>query len=202
MQKIKSFLKESSIIIVISFIIVAPIRIFIAQPFVVSGASMDQTFHHNNYLIVDQISYRFEEPKRGEVIVFKVPPLGLKIQNQDADKKVFYIKRIIGLPGETVEVNGDKIKIYNDSYPDGVTLEEPYVYIDDTKHSELSNLKKSITLGDTEYFVMGDNRHNSSDSRFWGALPEVNIKGKSLVRLFPFNSIGLYPGEYIKYLNI
>lgn len=198
-SKTKNALKETIYIVVLSFIIVLPIRIFIAQPYVVSGSSMDNTFQNGNYLIINEISYRFEEPQRGEVIVFKTPPKGLEIQGLSTTKTVYYIKRIIGLPGETVEINGDIVKIYNTEYPDGKVLDEPYVYIDKTSSSPFSDIKQKTTLGDNEYFVMGDNRHNSSDSRLWGVLPRKNIIGKTYLRLFPFNEISLDTGEYKAY---
>jgi len=198
-NKTTSFLKETFYIVVLSFIIVLPIRIFIAQPYVVSGSSMDNTFQNGNYLVIDEISYRFTEPKRGEVIVFKTPPKGLEVQGISTTKTVYYIKRIIGLPGETVEIDGDKVKIYNSEYSDGKTLEEPYVNIDSSVSSPFSSMKLTVTLKDGEYFVMGDNRHNSSDSRLWGVLPKKNIVGKTYLRLFPFNEISLNTGEYKQY---
>jgi len=199
LQKGKDFIKETIFIVVLSLAVVLPIRAFIAQPYIVSGASMDDTFHNGNYLIVDEISYRFEEPKRGEVIVFRVPQAGLALQNLPENKTVYYIKRIIGLPGEKIQVRGDSIKIFNDQNPEGIILEEPYVNLENLLNSPLIDLNREITLGDKEYFVMGDNRHNSSDSRIWGALPRENIIGRAFIRLFPFNKIDAKPGEYINY---
>jgi signal peptidase I len=199
MQQYKKFLKETLYIIVISLIIVLPIRIFIAQPYVVSGASMDNTFQSGNYLIINEISYRFNEPKRGEVIVFKVPASGLALQKLPSTKTVYYIKRVIGLPGETIDINGDIITIYNKENPDGKVLTEPYVFINEDVSSPFSDMKLKVTLKDGEYFVMGDNRHNSSDSRLWGILPREDIVGKTLVRLFPFNEMATTPGTYLNY---
>jgi len=199
MQQTKSFIKETAYIIVISLIIVLPIRAFIAQPYVVSGASMDNTYQDGNYLIIDEISYRFQLPKRGEVIVLKAPASALELQKVPITQTVYYIKRIIGLPGETVEINGDEVKIYNKENPDGKVLNEPYVNIDKNVPSQFTEIKEKIILKDNEYFVMGDNRHNSSDSRLWGVLPKANIIGKSYIRLFPFNEIGTNPGDYFNY---
>jgi len=199
MQQIKDFLKEFLEIAILSLIVVLPIRYFIAQPFLVSGASMDNTFHNGNYLIIDEISYRFESPKRGEVIIFKVPPAGLALQHVDQNKTVFYIKRIIGLPGETVEINGDTVKIYESATSSGAILSEPYIHIDKSIQSNFSNIKEKVTLGAGEYFVMGDNRHNSSDSRLWGVLNRDNIRGRVLLRLFPINQISLFTGDYSQY---
>lgn len=164
---------------VIALIIVLPIRMFIAQPFIVSGASMEETFHTGEYLIVDQVDYHFEAPVRGDVIVFRYP----------RDPSKFFIKRVIGLPGDTIAIDGNVVTIKNSEFPEGITLDEPYIKsMEPTTHLEEK-------LGDREYFVMGDNRDQSSDSRIWGVLQQENIIGRALVRLFPVNEIGLFPGR-------
>lgn len=178
--KKESFFKEIIKFALLAAVIVLPIRLFIAQPFVVSGGSMDPTFGNGQYLIVDQISYRFEEPKRGDVIIFKYP----------LDTKKFFIKRIIGLPLETVEMRDGQIFIRNGENKNGLALKEPY--IDDARKSRSGEL--SITLKDDEYFVMGDNRNESSDSRIWGPLKRRLIVGRPFVRLFPVGKISLLPG--------
>jgi signal peptidase I len=160
-------------------IIILPIRFFIAQPFVVSGASMDETFHNGQYLIVDQVSYYFETPQRGDVIVFKYPN----------DPSKHFIKRIVGLPGEIIEIENNQVTIYNQEHQDGAVLSEPYITA-----METDNLRTSLKTG--EYFVMGDNRNHSSDSRSWGVLPEDMITGRAFLRLFPPSSMSLFPGEY------
>jgi len=201
MKPIKIFIQEVVSVVALSLAIVIPIRVFIAQPFMVSGESMYKTFDNGNYLIVDELSYRFDKPQRGDVIVFKVPPKGLELSNYKTDKTVYFIKRIIGLPGETIEVQGDKIKIYNDSNKDGFILDEPYAYLDKLSPNStiFSDINKRVSLSESEYFVMGDNRYNSSDSRFWGTLPEENIKGRAFLRLFPINNISVLPGDYNNY---
>lgn len=156
------------------------VRLYIAAPYLVSGASMEPTFATLDYLVLDRISYRFGEPARGEVIIFKYPH----------DPSRSFIKRIIGLPGETVVLQGNTVIIQNTEHPDGFTLEEPYVIPTNARPSTMS-----MTLADGQYFVMGDNRKASADSRSWGALPEQNIVGRAYVRLFPFNEISLLPGE-------
>lgn len=201
-QSTKDFIKETLYIIVISLVVVLPIRTYVAQPYIVSGASMDNTLQNGNYLIIDEISYRFEEPKRGDVVVFKTPPKGLELQKLPLNKTVYYIKRVIGLPGETVEINGDETIIYNKENPEGVKLVEPYVYIDNNIDSQFASIKLKVDLKDGEYFVMGDNRHNSSDSRLWGVLPRENIIGSTYLRLFPFTEITVSPGEYNQYENL
>lgn len=165
---------------IIAILIVIPIRLFVAQPFIVSGASMDETFHSGQYLIVDQVSYRFEAPARGDVVIFRYP----------RDPSKFFIKRVIGIPGDTVTIEDAHVTITNDEYPDGFTLDEPYI-------KSMAPAPAMVeTLGDREYFVMGDNRDQSSDSRAWGVLQEERIIGRALVRLFPPSDIDYLPGAY------
>lgn len=160
--------------------IVVPIRLFVAQPFIVSGASMLPTFYHGEYLIIDELSYRFMEPKRGDVIIFSYP----------LNPRRFYIKRIIGLPGENVELNGSRVIIHGQENDEGLSLIEPYVAWPS------DGLIRTYRLDQNEYFVMGDNRSMSSDSRVWGPLNTRFIKGRPVIRLFPFSRIEIMPGEY------
>lgn len=158
--------------------IVLPIRFFVAQPFMVSGPSMEPTFMNSDYLIVDEISYRFEKPKRGEVIIFKRP-----------DENKYLIKRIIGLPGETVELSGDTVTIKNSEYPNGFNLDQTFVsYMK-------SELNTTIILDYDDYYVLGDNRPVSYDSRGWGPLEAKDIVGRPFLRLYPFNQLGIFPGD-------
>lgn len=164
----------------IALLIVIPIRIFIAQPFIVRGASMEPTFNGGEYLIVDQLSYRLENPERGDVIILRYPK----------DESVFFIKRIIGLPGETVEIVGDTVIVQPVDGVAPITLDESYIGT-----GRLQNEYGVYELGEDEYFVMGDNRRESSDSRSWGPLPEENVIGKAFVRLLPFTRIEVNPGS-------
>ncbi len=163
---------------IIAILIVIPIRMFIAQPFIVSGASMDDTFHNGEYLIVDQVSYYFEKPNRGDVVVFRYP----------RDPSKFFIKRVIGVPGDTITIENSIVTITNNEHPDGFELNEPYVEAMDPA------APMTEVLGDREYFVMGDNRNQSSDSRSWGVLQEERIVGRALVRLFPPSELDYLPG--------
>ena len=162
---------------VITLLIVIPIRMFIAQPFIVNGESMLPTFHNGDYLIIDEVTYRTTEPERGEVVVFRFPD----------DNKRFLIKRIIALPGEQISISGDNINI-KDVDGNRVELDESYIT------NEFSSYG-TWQLGEDEYFVMGDNRNASSDSRSWGLLNKDRIVGKTFLRLFPFSGISLRPGE-------
>ncbi|MCD5381240.1 MAG: signal peptidase I [Candidatus Pacebacteria bacterium] len=163
---------------IIAILIVIPIRMFVAQPFIVSGASMDNTFASGQYLIVDQVSYYFDDPSRGDVIVFRYP----------RDPSKFFIKRIIGVPGDTIEIENSTVTITNESNLVGLTLDEPYI------KSMAPAPTFSETLGEREYFVMGDNRDQSSDSRSWGVLQEERIIGRAFIRLFPPTKLDYLPG--------
>jgi len=165
-------------IAVISAAIIIPIRYFLVQPFYVKGASMEPNFYDREYLIIDELSYRFEEPTRGETIVFRYPK----------DPSEFFIKRVIGLPGETVEVSNGRVIIYNDEHPNGLALDES-VYLPE---GTVTTGTKKVTLGADEYFVLGDHRDASSDSRVWGVLPKEDIIGRVWVRGLPFDRIGTF----------
>ena len=191
-----SSIKEWARVIVIALIIAIPIRYFIAEPFIVNGASMDPTFSTGQFLIVDRISYRFEQPQRGDVIVFKYP----YSETTALGGSVYYIKRIIGLPGERVHVKDGKITIEtpaSTSTPShSFVLDEPYVQSYHLSHETQVFPENGKPLGPDEYFVMGDNRAESSDSRVWGPLEYKYITGRPVVRLTPLSAISLYPGEF------
>jgi signal peptidase I len=178
-----SFLWDLFKIFVIAFIITAPFRLFVAEPFVVSGDSMVPNFHDRDYLIVDRWTYRSGEPKRGEAIVFKYPK----------DTSQYFIKRVIGLPGETMEVSQGHVIIRNSQNPDGFTLKEDYL---PQNLQTLGVVGKNgrLTLGSDEYFVLGDNRTASSDSRVWGVLPKNDIVGRVFLRVLPVKDFGVIRG--------
>jgi len=178
--KKENFFLEIVRFTIVALIIVVPIRMYIAQPFIVQGASMEPTFETGEYLIVDQVTYRFEEPKRGDVIVFKYPK----------DQTKFFIKRIIGIPGDTVTIDKNTVTITNAEHPQGFTLDETYI-------SEMRpDTVLEEVLGEHEYFVMGDNRNASSDSRVWGKLQDDLIVGRAIVRLLPVTHVDILPGKF------
>jgi signal peptidase I len=150
------------------------VRTFLIQPFLVSGASMEPSFSHGDYLLVDELSYYFREPQRGEVVVFRYP----------VDESVYYIKRIIGLPGEEVQIRDGSITIFNAEHPQGFKLSEAYLP---------GNLKTprnvDVKLDNDQYFVMGDNRLQSFDSRDWGPVRRREIIGIVRLRLWPLNKV-------------
>jgi signal peptidase I len=174
-KKYIPFALELIKIAVIAFLIVAPIRYFLFQPFIVSGASMAPNFATGDYLIIDEISYRFSEPQRGDVIVFNAGFIpGYSNQR--------FIKRVIGLPSETVNVTNGEVEIIKD----GIKTVLNEIYLPD-------NLKtygdETITLKSDEYFVLGDNREYSYDSRMWGVVPRKDIIGKAFLRIFPITTL-------------
>lgn len=168
------FFWEFAKIIIIAFLIVAPIRYFVFQPFFVKGQSMEPNFQNGDYLIIDELSYRFGDPKRGEVVVFKYPH----------NPSQRYIKRIIGLPEETVQVQDGKISVYNKNGVPQVVTESDYL-----SESVLTAGDLEIRLGRDEYFVLGDNRPFSSDSRSWGTLPSKDIIGRVFLRAWPLTAL-------------
>jgi signal peptidase I len=174
LKKFFEFLWEIAKVVIISLAIIIPVRMFVVQPFIVEGASMSPNFYDGEYLVVDEISSHFSDLKRGEVVIFHPP------KQQD----VYYIKRIIGLPGETVEFKDSSIYIYNSTHTEGIKLNENDYLAD----SEIdSNQRQKVTLNNNEYFLVGDNRNNSYDSRRFGPVTLDRIKGRVMVRAYPFN---------------
>lgn len=164
---------------IIALAIVIPLRIFVAEPFVVSGSSMFPTFENGNYLIIDKLSYKISSPQRDDVVVFKYPN----------DQTKYFIKRIIGLPNETLDIKGNAVTITNSAHPEGFTLDQPYVL-------NGANNITHLELKADEYFVMGDNRNASSDSRYWGPVKRELLTGIAFLRLLPPKKIGISPGRY------
>jgi signal peptidase I len=175
-------------ILVISLLIILPIRYFIIQPFYVKGASMEPTFHDHEYLIIDEISYRFNDPRRGDVVVFRYPN----------NPQEYFIKRIVAIPGETVEIIDGGVFIYSHEFPDGFILDESYYLSDSIRTYNTEN--DPVYLSDKEYYVLGDNRYASKDSRSFGPLNRDLITGKVLLRAWPFNRFDVF--RYVDFYNL
>ena len=189
-----SFITEIIKIILLAFIIIVPIRVFLFQPFFVQGASMEPTFENEQYLIINEFGYKkttigtkdiklfsvnpFREIERQKVLVFRYPK----------NPKQYFIKRAIGLPGEKIEIKNGVVKIFNAESPDGFVLDEGDYLSKDVKTTG----DIAITLKDNEYFMMGDNRMFSSDSRYWGPVADDFIIGEVLLRAWPLNEIDLF----------
>ena len=167
-----AFLFELVQIAAISLAIIIPVRYFLVQPFYVKGASMEPNFFDHEYLIIDEISYRLREPVRGDIMIFRYP----------ADPKQFFIKRLIGLPGETVEIIEGQIKIYNSENPNGFVLSE-----DKYLEQPFTATARTVTLKDNEYYVLGDNRVASLDSRYFGPITGDMVIGRVWVRGWPLD---------------
>jgi signal peptidase I len=165
----------------IALIIVVPFRLFIAQPFVVSGTSMEPTFEPKEYLVIDEISYRFKDIERGDVVIFRYP----------LDPDVYFVKRIIGLPGDTITIRDGVVSISRDGEAVYERLDEPYVRPGFEKKDNSSTI-----LDEREYFVLGDNRRASADSRVWGPLQDRYIIGRAVARLYPLSDATLFPGHH------
>ena len=182
---VKQTVKEFLQIAIISLAIVLPIRYFLVQPFYVKGASMEPNFHDSEYLLIDELSYRFREPKRGEVVVI----------HANGSIKDFYIKRIIGLPGERVVIGGGIVTVSSYGDASSVRLSETYL-----PEGLLTSGDVSMTLGPDDFFVLGDNRPSSLDSRFIGAIQRSAIVGRAWIRGWPFDRFAtfeapLYPSS-------
>ena len=177
-KKSGGFFKELLKFIFFILVVLIPLRFLVAQPFIVVGTSMEPNFSGGEYLIVDELSYHLHDPHRGDVIIFRPP----------VDQKVYYIKRVIGLPNETVTIKNDKVIIKNEANPNGFELDESYI-----KYQGERNM--TVTLGPDQYFVMGDNRPVSYDSRSWGPVSRNEIVGRAFLRLLPPGRIAFLPGS-------
>ncbi len=177
-QEALAFVWEVLKVVIISLAIIVPIRYYLVQPFFVKGASMEPTFDDGNYILIDEISYRFREPERGNIVVFRFPQ----------DRSQFFIKRVVGLPEETLEIKDNQIIIYSAENPKGLILREDYLA---PAQQTLGNFR--IKLDPDEYFVLGDNRLRSSDSRIWGPVNRSLITGRVFFRAFPFKEFGSFP---------
>jgi signal peptidase I len=157
------------------------LRLLVLEPFVVEGSSMYPRFETNDFLIVDKISYRIGTPQRGDIIVFK-PPF---------DTSVNYIKRVIGLPGETVRIADNKVTIINSANPSGFVLKEPYLSADNYTALPSTQANTEVVVPGNSYYVLGDNRKGSSDSREWGFVPKDNIIGRADIEAWPFDKASI-----------
>ena len=163
--------------IVVAAAIFVVVYLFLLQPHQVRGASMEPNLSDGQYILTDKISYRFEKPRRGDIIVFKAP----------VDPNFDYIKRIIGLPGESIQIKDGKIIIKNTTHPKGFVLEEPYKINGSDQPGTLLEDNREFKISEDNYFVLGDNRNQSFDSREWGELSRKNIIGKTWLRYWPIS---------------
>ncbi|MFA7088352.1 MAG: signal peptidase I [Patescibacteria group bacterium] len=183
MKKFLVFVWEIAKVVAISLAIILPVRYFLIQPFYVKGASMEPNFHDHEYLIIDEISYRFLAPIRGQVVVFRYP----------RNPQEYFIKRIVGLPGEEIQFKDGQIIIFNEENPNGMILEENYLPKD---LMTLGQNESRLEIGPDEYYVLGDNRNASKDSRNFGPVEKSFITGKVLFRGWPLDNITVFDKDY------
>lgn len=183
MKKFFLFVWEITKVVAISLAIILPVRYFLIQPFYVKGASMEPNFHDHEYLIIDELSYRFSNPERGQVVVFRYP----------RNPQEYFIKRVVGLPGEQVQIKNGQVTIFNAEHPEGFTINEEYLS-NDFITFDSSDVK--VSVGADEYFVLGDNRTASKDSRSFGPVNRSFITGKVLFRGWPIDEITVFNKDY------
>jgi signal peptidase I len=185
MRKFFASLLEVIEIAAIAIVSVIIVRVYLVQPFLVSGSSMVPTFQDGNYVLVDEFTYRIHQPQRGDVVVFHDPQ----------DWSTYFIKRIVGLPGEKVIINNNEITVFNTANPNGLVLDESYlpsgtiVSPNTCDGGQFVSDICTYTLSSSTYLALGDNRAESYDSRSWGPLPLKNIVGLVRIRLWPLNEI-------------
>jgi len=180
-RRVGTFFLDFVETVVITLAIFVIAYLFLFQPHQVRGSSMYPNFHDGDYLLTDKISYRLNQPKRGDVVVFVAP------KNEEYE----YIKRIIGIPGDTVSITeDDRVKINNE------ILNETYLPSDfKTFGGSFLEIGKTVNVSQGEYFVLGDNRNHSSDSREWGFVPRKNIIGKAWFKYWPVSQMGIIPSS-------
>lgn len=165
------FIVELIKVVLISLVIILPVRYYLVQPFYVKGASMEPAFLDHEYLLIDEISYRFEKPERGAVVVFRYP----------RDPRQFFIKRIIGLPGEIVSIKEGRVAVSSAGSEEQI-INEPYL-----AEGVVTSGEFSVTVPAGNYFLLGDNREASLDSRSFGAVAERYIVGRVWLRAWPLD---------------
>lgn len=176
-SSVKLFVMETLKVVFLSLAIIIPVRYFLIQPFYVKGASMEPSYLDHEYLIIDEISYRFREPRRGEVIVFHPPN----------NERQYYIKRVVGIPGDRVRVTGGQVFLYNAGHQEGIRVEEPFLASGTQTFGEVDTVLKQ-----DQYFVLGDHREASLDSRVFGPVSRSEIVGRTWVRGWPLNRMTLF----------
>lgn len=181
-KKFFAFLVDLAEVGVVGLAIFVLVYLLVFQPHQVRGNSMLPSFQDKEYLLTDKISYRFNEPKRGEVVIFKAP------RNEEYE----YIKRILAAPGDTVMISEGRV------FVNGRAIEETYLPEDSyTRYGLFLRDNQKVTVPENTYVVMGDNRDHSSDSREWGFVPRKNIIGRAWFRYWPPKQIGvLHAAEY------
>lgn len=182
LNKLGMWFLDAIQVIGISVLTIVFLQYFVFQPNEVSGKSMYPYLEDKDRIITEKISYRLHEPERGDIVVFKYP----------LNKSEEFIKRIIALPGEQIQIKNNTVTIFNNENPTGFILEEEYL-----SPSAITNGRaflsegKKVTIPENSYFVMGDNREGSSDSRQWGFISKNDIVGRATLRIWPANTFSV-----------
>ena len=169
----RSVLRDVAETLVFTLLIYVLVRTFLFENYRVVGRSMEPSLQNDQYLVIDKLGYRLHEPQRGDIVVFRDP-------RSDGRK---LIKRVMGLPGETIEIRNGQV------FVNGQLLDEPYI------DSQGRYTQQPTQVPEDQYFVLGDNRNNSSDSHNWGTLPSENVVGKAWISYWPPASWGAIPHE-------
>ncbi len=185
-DSVKQFITEIFKIVITALVIVIPVRYYVIQPFYVKGESMEHTYKNGDYLIINEIGYRFGEPVRGDVVVLRPP-------NDPSD---FYIKRIIGLPGERIQIKDGFVYLLDENN-NSTKMPEPYLSDDVITSDAVFTKDPVITLRDDEYLVLGDNREHSTDSRIFGPVKRSALVGKTMLRAWPISRFELIKNPLI-----
>lgn len=167
--------------VVIALSIFLIVYLFLMQPHQVNGQSMVPTFADKDYLLTDKVTFKRRDPQRGEVVVFHAPEQAGCPKGAGCD----FIKRVLGVPGDTIEVKEGGI------YLNGTRLTEDYLPPEFVTQAGAFTRNRAVTMGQNEFFVVGDNRDHSSDSRAWGPVPLSNIVGRVFFRYWPLTSAGV-----------
>ena len=167
---------EWIIILGLAFTVAMLVRLLVVQTFSIPSRSMQPTLQVRDRLLVEKLSYGYRDVRRGEIIVFKVPTT---ITQYEEHKMEDFVKRVVGLPGDTVEIREGEV------FVNGKKLDEPYL-----PNGTTTSQPQRIVIPIDEFFVMGDNRNDSYDSRFWGTVPRSNIVGRVFYRVYPLSRMG------------
>ncbi|MBD2345981.1 signal peptidase I [Anabaena subtropica] len=168
--------QENLTLIAIALCLALLIRTFIAEPRYIPSESMVPTLYEGDRLVVEKVSYNFQQPTTGDIVVFQPPA---ELQRRGYPKDQAFIKRVIGTPGEIISVKGGKVYLNGQPLPEDYIAEPP------------SQPFPPVKVPEGQFFVMGDNRNNSNDSRYWGFLPKENIIGRAVFRFWPPDRVGI-----------
>jgi signal peptidase I len=183
-------------VILLALVIIIPVRAFLFQPFFVSGESMEPNFDEGQYLVISELGYKTTDSLLGIPFGFTIRPFkdlhrtDVAVFEFSKNPETYFIKRVIGLPGEAIEIKRGRVVIYNRMNPDGMMLDESG-YLSPEALLNLPDMPK-VTLGNNEYFLMGDNRGHSHDSRSIGPVKRERITGRVMLRAWPISTVKIF----------